>query len=146
MNPMSQTKPPVWFWIVSILAHLWNLRGVGAYLGEAYMKEEMMAAYTEAQKELMNGLPSWIMGAFAIAVFLGAIGCIALLMKKKWAKPLLFVSLLAVLARTIYFFFMTNGTELFSLIEGTVLPILTVIISAFLVILARVATDRNWLT
>jgi hypothetical protein len=146
MNTRSITKPSKWFWIVSVLALLWNLLGVAAYLGEAYMKEEMMAAYTETQKNIMNGLPSWIMGAFAIAVFAGAIGCIALLMQKKWAGLVLWISLLAVLARTGYFFFMTNGTEVFSVLQGTVMPIITVVISALLVILARVTIDKGWLS
>lgn len=146
MNNLTKIKPPVWFWIISIVALLWNLAGVFAYLATAYMKDEMMAEYTEAQKELLNGQPSWVMGAFAIAVFGGALGCIALLLRKKWAKPLLMLSLLAVLTRTVYFFFMTNGTEVFSVGEGTVMPILTVIISALLVIFARIASDRKWIS
>lgn len=145
MNTTKTTKPILWYWVISIIALLWNLAGVGAYLGQAYMKDEMMAAYSEVQKDLMNNLPPWITGAFAIAVFAGILGCFALLMRKKWAHPLFVISLFAVLARTFHFFFMTNGTELFSFGEGTIMPIVTVVISAFLVIFTKVSIDKKWL-
>jgi hypothetical protein len=146
MNTFQKVKPTVWFWIISIVALLWNLMGVIAYLMEAYMKDEVMAGYSEAQREIFASQPAWITGAFATAVFAGAIGCIALLLRKKWAGPVLMISLLAVLARTIYFFFMTDGTEVFDVVEGTVLPILTVVIAAGLVIFSRVSKDRLWIT
>lgn len=35
-------KAPVWFWIVSVLALLWNLIGVIAYLTMAFATDEMI--------------------------------------------------------------------------------------------------------
>jgi hypothetical protein len=145
MSTTKRNKPSVWYWVISVVALLWNLAGVSAYLGQAYMKDEMMASYSDVQKELMNNLPPWITGAFAIAVFAAALGCFALLMRKKWAHPLFVISLLAVLARTVHFFFMTNGTDIFSFGEGTVMPIVTVIISAFLIIFTKVSIDKGWI-
>lgn len=146
MTSISKTKPNVWFWVISIVALLWNVMGVLAYLGDAYMKDEMRAVYTEIQRNLLNDLPAWITGAFAIAVFVGVLGCVALLFRKKIALPLFVISLLAVLARTFHFFFMTNGTEIFSVGEGTVMPIVTVVISAFLIMFAKMSIDKNWLS
>ncbi len=146
MNTLQKVKPTVWFWIISIIALLWNLMGVGAYLMEAYQKEVMYEGYSEAQLALMNGLPAWITGAFATAVFAGAIGCLGLVLRKKWATPVLIISLLAVLARTIYFFFLTKGTEIFSTFEGTIMPIVTVVIAALLIIFSRVSMDRGWIS
>lgn len=146
MSSLQKVKPTVWFWVISIVALLWNLMGVSAYLMEAYNKDAMYAEYSEAQLNLMTSLPAWITGAFATSVFAGAIGCLGLVLRKKWATPVLIISFLAVLARTIYFFFMTNGTELFGTIEGTVLPIAVVVVAALLIIFSRVSKDRGWIS
>lgn len=146
MSTLQKVKPNSWFWIISIVALLWNLMGVWAYLMEAYQKEVMYEGYSEAQLGLMNNLPAWITGAFAMAVFAGAIGCLALILRKKWATPVLIISMLAVLSRTIYFFFFTNGTELFGTFEGTVMPIITIVIAGLLVIYSKVSTERGWLS
>ena len=83
----SVSKPPMWFWIVSALALLWNLAGVMAYLGQAYMSIENLEKMSQAERLLYESQPAWVTGAFAVAVWGGALGCIALLLKKKWAKP-----------------------------------------------------------
>ncbi|MFK7813715.1 MAG: hypothetical protein AB8B59_14570 [Maribacter sp.] len=146
MTTDIKVKPPVWFWIVSILALLWNLMGVMSYLGDAYMKEEMMATYSTAQKAIFENQPTWLTGAYAIAVFAGLIGCIALLMRKKWAKFLFWISIIAATARTIYYFFMTNATEVFGVFEGIVLPIMVILIAGLLLILSKIASDRVWVS
>ena len=105
MSEKSNTKPPIWFWIVSILALLWNLMGVMSYLEQAYMTDEMKAQYTADQLTLMEGIPVWVTAAFAIAVWGGLLGCIALLFGKKWAKPVLMLSLIAILIQMAYSFF-----------------------------------------
>jgi MFS family permease len=145
MTANETTKPPMWFWIVSVLALLWNLMGVYAYLMDAYMKDEMMASYSEAQKAIFETQPTWLTAAYAIGVFAGALGCIGLLIRKKWAKPVFVLSLLAVLARTLYYFFMTDATKVFDMIQGTILPIVVIIVSGLLIILARIAEERKWI-
>ena len=32
-------KPPVWFWIVSVLGLLWNLAGVAAFVNELFLMD-----------------------------------------------------------------------------------------------------------
>ncbi len=145
MSNNITTKPPVWFWIVSVLALLWNLMGVSAYLADAFMKDEMMAAYTDAQRTIFETQPTWLTAAYALGVFAGAIGCIGLLARKNWAKPALIISLVAVLARTCYYFFLTNATEVFDVFQGTIFPIIIIVIGGLLIILAKVAKDRNWI-
>jgi len=80
---------PTWFWIVSGLALVWNLMGVGAYFIQMNMSDDVMALLPEAERALYDNFPIWANIAFAIAVFGGTIGCIGLLMKKSWAKPIL---------------------------------------------------------
>ena len=145
MSEKSNTKPPIWFWIVSILALLWNLMGVMSYLEQAYMTDEMKAQYTADQLTLMEGIPVWVTAAFAIAVWGGLLGCIALLFAKKWAKPVLMLSLIAILIQMTYSFFMTNATEIYGPIPGVIVPLLVIIIGIALVQFARIAEKRNWI-
>ena len=96
----TSVKPPVWFWVVSIIALVWNLMGVAAYLMDAYMSIEQLEAMSQEMRELYEGRPAWVTAAFAIAVFAGFIGSIGLLLRKKWAKRCLFFPLLGFWLKT----------------------------------------------
>ena len=145
MNSQSRIKPTLWFWVLAALGLLWNLMGVVAYLMETYMTDDVLANYTEAQKEIFLNQPSWLTAAYAISVFGGTLGCIALLLSKNWATPLFLISLIAVIVRTAYFFFFTDATEVFEMVEGTILPIAVIIIGALLYIFSKIANERRWL-
>lgn len=146
MNDETKIKPTVWFWVLSVLGLLWNIMGVLAYLMDAYMKDEAMATFSEAQKAIFINQPAWITAAYALAVFGGTLGCIALLIRKKWAKPLFLISLIAIVARTSYYFFMTDATEVFDIVQGSILPIAVIIIAALLYIFSKIAAERRWIT
>ncbi|BAO77417.1 hypothetical protein [Winogradskyella sp. PG-2] len=69
---------------MSVLALLWNGAGVMAYIGRAYATDEIIAALPEEQQaEFLIEHPAWYTAAFALAVFCGALGCIAILIRKK---------------------------------------------------------------
>ena len=144
MNQETTAKPPVWFWIVSGLALVWNLMGVGAYLAQVMMSPETKAALPEADQAAIASLPSWYMAAFATAVFAGALGCLALLLRKKWATLLLTLSFAAVVIQQIYFF---GLTDLGSKQHGgqLVMTIAIPVVGLLLVLLARSATAKGWL-
>ena len=44
MTKNVTTKPPAWFWIVSVVALLWNLMGAMMYLGQAFITDDVKAA------------------------------------------------------------------------------------------------------
>lgn len=133
------TKPPVWFWVVSVLALLWNLMGVIAYLTMAFATDEMIANMTPEQQEAFAiDYPAWVTGAFALAVFCGFLGCIALLIRKKWAYGLLVISAVAAIAQHIYIF--TNVD-----VPDYVMPIMVVVVCILLIFFAKHAINRNWI-
>ena len=98
----TTTKPNTAFWIIAVLALLWNLMGVFNFLASNFMKEMISEAYSEKEILLLDALPSWYAIIFGIAVFTGLLGCILLLMRKKAAVSLFFISLLAVLIQMGY--------------------------------------------
>ena len=87
-------KPNTAFWIVGVIALIWNGMGVMSYLGSVYMTEEMRAAYTAEQLAVMDSAPAWLTGVYALAVFLGLLGALLLLLKRKLAVPVFGISLL----------------------------------------------------
>ena len=52
---------------------------------------------SEAERSLMASSPMWVTALFAIGVFGGALGTLGLLLRKSWARPLLILSLIAVI-------------------------------------------------
>ncbi|WKK64617.1 hypothetical protein [Lutimonas zeaxanthinifaciens] len=144
---MSETKNknPKGFWIIGIVALLWNLMGVAEYLQLAYMKEETLAAMPVEQQALYENVPAWVTGAFALAVFGGLLGCILLLMKKKLATVVFIISLISVLAQMSYSIFMTNAMEVMGAM-AIFMPILVIVISIFLVWYSRKMESEGVLT
>ena len=136
---------PTWFTVVAVLALLWNLAGTGAFLGQVTMSEEALAALPEAQAELMRATPSWINIVFGGAVLLGTLGCIGLLMKKKWALPLFVISLICVFIQNGYLNATTNVREVFGAGMAVVMPSIVAIIGVGLIVLSKKAIGRGWL-
>jgi len=145
MSEKQTTKPPVWFWIVSALALLWNLIGVMNYLGSAFMKEAIKAKMTPEQVTLMESVPAWVTAAFAIAVWFGAAGCVGLLLRKKWAKSAFGMSLIGVLVQTGYGFFMTNTAEVYGPTQAVIVPLMVIAIAILLLFLARLSERKLWI-
>ncbi|OUR91974.1 hypothetical protein A9Q87_09235 [Flavobacteriales bacterium 34_180_T64] len=138
MTDLSTNKPPVWFWIVSVVALIWNGLGVMAYLAQAFMTDDMMATLPETQQEQYANLPAWYTAAFATAVFLGALGCLALLLRKKWAYLLLLISFFAVLIQHVYIFMELKPVDF-------IMPIMIIIVSSFLVWFSKNAIAKSWI-
>lgn len=145
MENTIKTKVPTWFWVVSGLALVWNLAGVMNYLSQAYMTDEIKGALPEDQAALLESTPSWVTAAFAIAVFAGALGCLALLLRKKWARPVLLLSLLGIIVQQIYIFFLSDSFEVYG--SGAMfLPIVVIVVGIALVYFARMAQNKGWLS
>lgn len=140
----ERKKAPIWFWVISVIALLWNLAGAGAYLQHALMTLDDLAQLPQGERLLYESQPSWVTAAFAIAVWGGTLGCIALLLQKKWAKPVLLFSLLGVLVQMAHSFFLTNSLEVYGP-GAVVMPIMVLIISIALIFFARKSADRNWI-
>jgi len=128
----SKIKPTTSFWIIGIIALIWNLMGVFAYLQEAYMTVEDLAALPPDQQALFENVPAWVTGAFAFAVFGGALGCILLLLRKKLATFVFIISFIGIIAQMTYNLFMSKALEVYG--PGRmIMPIMVIVIGAFLI-------------
>jgi len=113
---------------------------------QAYKTEASLDKFSTAQLALLDSLPAWMTALFAIAVFAGTLGCIALLLRKKIAVILLLVSFLAASVQQLYWIFGTNAPEVFSESLPYTMPILVIVVAAFLVWYSRNINAKGWLS
>lgn len=137
-------KVPTWYWVVAIFFLLWNLMGVGSFFSQVLMTDEMMALLPEAEQELYTSYPFWTYIAFAIAVFGGTVGCIGLLLRKKWAKTAFIISLVAIIPQMTYGIFFTKTAEVYGA-AAMFMPVMIVVVGFFLVWYAGACIKRGWL-
>ncbi len=138
------TKPSTSFWVISVIALLWNLMGVKAYLDQAYVTDSFKAMYNEEQLRMIAEAPSWATAAFAIAVFGGALGCVLLLLRKKLAKTVFIVSLIGILVQMYYNFFVIDSIAVYGL-GAMAMPIMVILFAVFLIWYANFCTKKNWI-
>jgi hypothetical protein len=140
----NQVKPPAWFWIVSVIALLWNAMGVMAYLMRAYMTDEAIAALPQEQQVYLQNQPAWYMGVFALAVFGGTLGSLLMLLRKALAYWVFVVSLVCVAAQWSYDIFMVENSPAFDS-SGIAMAILIPVFSVALVFISRAAKTKGWI-
>lgn len=142
-NETIGNKTPAWFWIVSGVALLWNLMGVGAFISDATMsQEDMVANYGQALADAAAAQPIWLTGAYAIAVFAGALGCLLLLLRKELAAPVLLISLIAVILQQGYMWLVSGVMSEIDM-ATKIMYISVPIIAVLLVLFARRMTARG---
>ncbi len=145
MNGVIGARPPAWFRLLSVLGLLWSLIGVAMYLQKVGMFGDPLAGMPDAERALAESVPGWVTGAFAIAVFAGALGSLGLVVLKRWARPLLILSLLAILVQEAWIIFMSGAREVHG-IMAIAMPALITLIAILLVWLAGTGVRRGWLT
>ena len=140
----TTVKPPTWFWVVSVIALLWNLMGVFNYLNQAFNQEAILETLDQAQREVFEGTPAWATADFALAVFSGALGSIGLLLRKKWARSLFIVSFVTALAQFVHWLFISNAVEAFGP-STYAMPVIVLIIGLYLISFSKKGIQKGWL-
>jgi hypothetical protein len=145
MSEKVQDAIPRSFWIISGVALVWNLLGVAAFVAHMTMTEQALMKLPEAQRMFYEAIPAWADGAFAVAVFGGALGSLLLLLRKSWAVPVFVVSLAGILVQLYHAFVMADGIKIFGT-GGLVMPATTLIIAVLLVWYSRSAIAKAWIS
>lgn len=145
MSDLIGARAPGWFRLLAVLGLAWNAFGVYMYLSKVGMFGDPLAGQSQAYRDLAASVPSWVTAAFAVAVFAGFIGTLLLVMLKRLAKPLLILSLLAVLVQCAWIVGMSNARA----VEGNmafVMPGMITLVAILLVWLAMVGDRKGWLS
>lgn len=139
-----KTSPPVWFWVISIVALLWYLMDMSAFFMRVLMIDDVIKAMPENQQHLYRNMPLWVNIVFAGEVFGGALGCVGLLLRKKWALPLFVISILGVLGQTFHVYFLSDAISAMGT-PAVMMPLLAIMIGIGMIVLAKSADSKGWL-
>ena len=136
---------PGWYWVVALLALIWEGIGCYFYLAQVRMTGADLAALPAAQAEAFGAMSTWQWSVFAIAVWVGLAGAVALLLRMRWAPWAFAVSLIAALIQYGYTFAATPILQRMSPAEALPLPVAIIVIGALLLWFASRSKARGWL-
>ncbi len=93
-------RAPAWYWGMAGFGVLWNLYGIYQFIGTLTPagRSAMAAGMTAAQAQVYFSLPAWMTAVFAIGVFGGLLGSLALAARRAAALPVFAVSLVGYIA------------------------------------------------
>ena len=94
------SRPAIVLFTSAALGVAWNVFGLERFFATAFASHDQLIAQglSAAQATLYVGLPGWMTAAFAIGVLGGLAGSILMLMRRRWAVPVLSISLAAYVA------------------------------------------------
>lgn len=144
MTAITGVRPPRWFWIVSVVLLMWEAMGCAAYLSQVTMGAADLARLPRAQAEIWMAMPAWATAAYAIAVWIGLVGGIALVMRRRLALVAFLVSLVGVIVQ---FGWVFAATPILTSVgpSAALFPLFIVAIGIVSVWFARTAVARGWL-
>lgn len=135
---------PKWLVPVAIVAVAWNLMGCFAWVSDLMLTAGDVAALPPEQRALYAARPAWAITATGVAVLGGALGSLGLALRKRWAGPVLLLSLVGVIAQDVGMFGMASGISTVGtgplVLQGVVL-----LVAIGLVLLARKAAHDGWI-
>jgi hypothetical protein len=140
----DKVESPKWFLVVTIIALIWNLLGLMAFISHMTMTPEMLSELSSQEQDLYKNIPIWATVAFAIAVMAGTFGSLLLVLKNKAAKLLLIASTLGVIVQNFHSFFVIDSMAVYGA-TSVIMTIIVFIIAVALVLLANNAEKNTWL-
>lgn len=130
------------FWLISVVALLWNVGGAINYLMQT--NPEFVSTLPETHRAIIEGRPIWATGGFAAGVFGGAIGCLLLLLRKSIAFYIFIISLLGIIITMIHTINVASSKISFSSGEIVVMILLPIIVAVGLIGYTKLVMSRNW--
>ena len=142
MNQQTKTAVPVWYWVIAVVALLWNLLGCVFFLAELFAQDKLMETMTEPQREWVRAIPGWIYFVYGVAVTSGTLGGLGLLLRKSWATLMFAICLIAVIVQMVYSMLIAGGLQAMGP-SGLVMPAVVIIIAAALLWFSQYAKKRG---
>jgi len=142
MNDTPASRPPIHFWIIAVVAVLWNAVGAFDFLATQMQLESYMSAFSEEQLAYFYGIPAWAVITWGIATWGSLLGSLAMLLRLRWAYHLFIFALVAMLATSFQNFVLSNGAEIMGT-GGMIFSGVIAAISIFLVFYNRAMLQRG---
>ena len=142
MNSIISDPPaPSWFPVAAIAAVIWEMIGCVMYLMQVSVDP---ATLPVDQRAMWDAAPTWMMAAYAVAVWVGLVGAIFLLRRHRLAEPLLLISLVAVIVQFSALLLVPQLRNL-TTSDALFLPAMILVVSTVLYQFARTARRSGWL-
>lgn len=145
MNNEINNSIPKWFWVISILALLWYLMDMSAYVMRTFMLQDMLINMPEEQQRLYITMPSWVNAVFAAEVFGGLFGSLCLLLKRRFALTLYCISIVGVLLQTTYLYFLSDAIQVMGT-AAIIMPLIAIMIGVGMIAFSKYAITKNWIS
>jgi len=132
------------FWVIGVIALIWNVMGGINFVMQT--NADALAAYSEAERAIVEGRPVWATGAFAIAVFGGALGSLLLLLRKSAASYVFIASLLGVIVTHIHTLDVATGSTVDFGPTEILAILMTLVVAVFLIWYAKRVESKGWIS
>ncbi len=144
MTKSESNKPPIWFWAIAIAALLWNLFGLFNFYISTFDQASLLETLNQEQRKLFEAMPTWAIVCFGVATVGGTLASLGLLIRRKWAKSLFVISLIAMIAQFINWLFIQKAPEVFP--DSYTMPVVVVIVGILLIFFSNKAVQESWLS
>ena len=141
MNAKNSTTTHWSFWLVSVIALIWNVLGIVNFFVQ--MDPAVIAHYRETERVIVAGRPVWATAGFAVAVFGGAFGSLFLLLKNQVSYYLFVASLVGVMVTMIHS--LGIGVD-FSAGEILGIILMPMLVALFLIWYVKFAEHKGWIS
>jgi hypothetical protein len=138
------TNVAKWYWVASAVALLWALMGCFAYWSQVTMSAADLAQLPQSQQDIWKAMPKWVIGAYAIAVWSALLGVIGLLLRRRWARPLLLLSIAGIIGQFGWTFLATDLLRAQGM-SAAAFPLFILLAGLAMLWLATTAAARGWL-
>jgi len=130
-----------WYWVAAIVSVLFMALGCWMYLTTVTADP---ATLPIDQRNLIEAEPTWMVAAFALAVWIGLLGTVFLLMRKKLAVPVLLASLVFTVINFLPYAALPKVRDLVTSNDIAV-AVVVVLITGTIYSFARHSRQRGWL-
>jgi hypothetical protein len=131
-------RTPWHLWVVGALALIWTAGGAADYVMTRYGVEAYLAHMTAPQQAYLEGFPVWVGLCWALGVWGGVLGALALLIQLRWAGTLFPLSLAGIIGTSAYGYLLADPplNTLMGPVEAAFSPAIFVV-AVLLLIYAR---------
>lgn len=138
------TKPdvPAWYWAVAVAALLFEAAGAYLFTNSLTLDPNTLPL---DQRAIFDATPQWMTITWGVAIGTGLLGAIGLLMRRRFAQPLLLLSLIAVGVQFSGIFLVQQLREL-TPEDHLIVPVVILILAYAIWQTSMLAQRRDWLS
>lgn len=132
---------PAWYWALAFACLLFEAAGAFLFANSLTLDP---ATLPLDQRAIFDATPQWMTVAWAVAIGAGLLGALGLLLRRRFAEPLLLISLLAVAVQFSGLFLVRQLREL-TPEDHLVVPVVILFLAYGFWQTAKLARRRGWL-